>query len=92
MRDDTIIIHESEYIRLYFDLKDKQIKILGGQLDKAAQDYVNKMSFVIYSEIKEILKDPVLVEGLLSEMSNDELTNTLLRYRLLIEKKLFGRT
>ena len=88
-----IVIYMSEHCCLYFDLNDKKMKVDGGSFDSAAVDLADKLSYIFDRKIQEILKNPEKMDTLLSSIvDGDELTNMLLRYKLLIEKKLFGRT
>ena len=61
-------------------------------IDPVAKKFIAKASFFIRQEVKNTLKDPSLVEEILGDIPEDELTNMLLRYKLLIEKRLFGRS
>ena len=88
-----IVIYMSEFCCLYYDLDDSKLKIEGGQFDEAAKDLVDKIEWRFDNKIKQLLRDPQRIDSLLNSTINpDDLTNLLLRYKLLIEKKLFRRT
>jgi hypothetical protein len=91
-KPNQLVIYKSQYCILYLDLNDNKIKVEGGNMDKSAQDLMSKLSDTIMELVKTTLKDPNKVVAIFENMHKDDLTNMLLQYKLMIEKKLFERT